>query len=159
VTTVKEHPIVAKNRDVIHKIGVSGDVKSRVAGAKKDPTYLLAGVEIVATFKLANVNRRALESLLQALADAVPRSGGAGTFSRGSVGTRNEPNASACRLVRRNESSDGLGSPSYGGVWEREELEEHAWASSAAADSAVPYEQLRHRPAKGGAPRLLRICA
>ena len=41
-----------------------GDVKSRIANAKKDPTYLLADVEIVATFKLANVNRKALEALL-----------------------------------------------------------------------------------------------
>jgi hypothetical protein len=41
-----------------------GDVKSRVANAKKDPTYLLADVEIVATFKLANINRQRLEALL-----------------------------------------------------------------------------------------------
>jgi hypothetical protein len=61
-----EHPFVAANRSVIHKIGVTGgDVKTRVANAKKDPTYLLADVEIVATFKLANVNRKALEALLQ----------------------------------------------------------------------------------------------
>jgi len=43
-----EHPFVAKNRTVLHKIGVTGgDVKARVANAKKDPTYLLADVEIV----------------------------------------------------------------------------------------------------------------
>jgi hypothetical protein len=61
-----DHPFIAKNRSIIHKIGVTGgDVKSRVANAKKDPTYLLADVEIVATFKLANVNRKALEALLQ----------------------------------------------------------------------------------------------
>jgi len=60
-----EHPYVAANRLVLHKIGVTGgDVKSRVGGAKKDPTYLLADVEIVATYKLANVNRKALEGLL-----------------------------------------------------------------------------------------------
>jgi hypothetical protein len=41
-----------------------GDVESRVANAKKDPTYLLADVEIVATYKLANVNRQGLEALL-----------------------------------------------------------------------------------------------
>lgn len=39
-------------------------MKSRVANAKKDPTYLLADVEIVATFKLANINRKKLEALL-----------------------------------------------------------------------------------------------
>ncbi len=60
-----EHPFVAEHRSVLHKIGVTGgDVKSRVAGAKKDPTYLLADVEIVATYKLANVDRQALEALL-----------------------------------------------------------------------------------------------
>lgn len=42
-----------------------GDVKSRIVNAKKDPTYLLAEVEIVATFKLANINRKGLEALLQ----------------------------------------------------------------------------------------------
>ena len=41
-----------------------GDVKGRIATAKKDPTYLLADVEIVATFKLANINRKRLEALL-----------------------------------------------------------------------------------------------
>jgi hypothetical protein len=61
-----DHPFVAENRNVIHKIGVTGgDVKSRVANARKDPTYLLADVEIVATYRLANVNRKALEGLLQ----------------------------------------------------------------------------------------------
>ncbi len=60
-----EHPFVAEHRSVIHKIGVTGgDVKSRIAGAKKDPTYLLSDVEIVATFKLANINRKRLEALL-----------------------------------------------------------------------------------------------
>lgn len=60
-----DDPFVAKNRSVLHKIGVTGgDVKSRVANARKDPTYLLADVEIVATFKLANINRQRLEALL-----------------------------------------------------------------------------------------------
>jgi len=56
---------IVQNRLVIHKIGVTGGVvKSRIANAKKDPTYLLADVEIVATFKLANINRKRLETLL-----------------------------------------------------------------------------------------------
>jgi len=60
-----EHPFVAQNRQVLHKIGVTGgDVKRRVANARKNPTYLLADVEIVGTFKLANINRRKLEALL-----------------------------------------------------------------------------------------------
>jgi hypothetical protein len=60
-----EHPFVAKHRSVIHKIGVTGgDVKARIATAKKDPTYLLAEVEIVTAFKLSNINRKKLEALL-----------------------------------------------------------------------------------------------
>lgn len=60
-----EHPFVAQNRSVIHKIGVTGgNVKSRVTNAKMDPTYLLADVDIVATYKLSNVKRTRLEALL-----------------------------------------------------------------------------------------------
>lgn len=60
-----EHPYVVQNRLVLHKIGVTrGDVKARIANAKKSPTYLLADVETVATYKLANVNRKKLEALL-----------------------------------------------------------------------------------------------
>lgn len=56
---------IAKNRKAIHKIGVTGgSVKSRIANAKKDPTYLLADVEVVASYKLANINRVKLERLL-----------------------------------------------------------------------------------------------
>jgi hypothetical protein len=64
-------PFITENRSVIHKIGVTGgDVKSRIANAKKDPTYLLAEVEIVATFKLANINRKKLEALLHKVFDS-----------------------------------------------------------------------------------------
>ena len=60
-----DHPFIVENRSIIHKIGVTGgDVKSRIANAKKDPTYLLADVEIVVIFKLANINRKGLEALL-----------------------------------------------------------------------------------------------
>lgn len=60
-----EHPFVAQNRMVLHKIGVTGgEVKARIANAKKDPTYLLADVEIVAKYKLAQINRKRLEALL-----------------------------------------------------------------------------------------------
>jgi len=60
-----DNPFIAANREVIHKIGVTGgDVKARIANARKDPTYLLADVEIVATYKLANINRKRLETLL-----------------------------------------------------------------------------------------------
>ena len=60
-----DHPFITENRSVIHKIGVTGgEVKKRVANAKMDPTYLMADVEIVTTFKLSNINRKRLEELL-----------------------------------------------------------------------------------------------
>ena len=63
--SLSDQPFIAENRKVIHKIGVTGgDVKKRVANAKKDPTYLLADVEIVQTFKLANINSKGVEALL-----------------------------------------------------------------------------------------------
>jgi hypothetical protein len=69
--SLSDDPFIAKNRTVIHKIGVTGgDVKKRIAHAKKDPTYLLAEVEVVATFKLANINRTKLEALLHKFFDA-----------------------------------------------------------------------------------------
>lgn len=65
VRSNSKHPFIAENRSVIHKIGVTGgDVKSRIGNAKKDSTYLLAEVEVVATFKLANINRKRLEALI-----------------------------------------------------------------------------------------------
>ncbi len=61
-------PYVAKHRELIHKIGVTGGkVETRIAGAEKDPTYLLAEVEIVATYKLHNINRVKLENLFHKL--------------------------------------------------------------------------------------------
>lgn len=60
-----EHPFIAENRSIVHKIGVTGgDVKSRLTNAKNDSTYLLAEVEVVATFKLANINAKRLEALI-----------------------------------------------------------------------------------------------
>ena len=60
-----ENPFIAENRTVIHKIGVSrGSVKRRIANAAKDPTFLLAEVEVIETFKLANINPVKLEKLL-----------------------------------------------------------------------------------------------
>lgn len=58
------HPYVSEHRELIHKIGVTGgSVETRIAGAEKEATYLLAGVEIVATYKLHNLNRVRMENL------------------------------------------------------------------------------------------------
>jgi hypothetical protein len=57
--------VVAANRDLVHKIGVTNmDVAQRIAGARLQPTFLLADVEIVATYKLYNIGRTKLENLI-----------------------------------------------------------------------------------------------
>lgn len=58
-------PFIAEHRAVIHKIGVTGgQIETRIANAALDPTFLLADVEIVATYKLAGINRIKIEKLL-----------------------------------------------------------------------------------------------
>lgn len=58
-------PLVAKNRDLIHKIGVTNiPVAQRIAGARLQPTFLMADVEVVATYELYNINRTKLEKLI-----------------------------------------------------------------------------------------------
>ena len=62
------HPFVAQHRELIHKIGVTGGrVETRIAGADKDATYLLADVDVVATYKLHNLNRVKLENIFHRL--------------------------------------------------------------------------------------------
>lgn len=62
------HPFVAQHRELIHKIGVTGGkVETRIDGAEKEATYLLAPVDIVATYKLHNINRSKLENLFHRL--------------------------------------------------------------------------------------------
>jgi len=60
-----DHPLVATNRDLVHKIGVTNlDVRQRIAGARLQPTFLMADVEVVATYELFNINRSRLENLI-----------------------------------------------------------------------------------------------
>lgn len=60
-----DHPVVAANRDVLHKIGVTGgDIERRIANARLDPTFLMADVEVIATYHLFNINRSKLENLV-----------------------------------------------------------------------------------------------
>jgi hypothetical protein len=66
-----DNAIVAANRDLVHKIGVTGgDVPKRIANAKLDPTFLLAEVELVATYKLFNISRTKLENLIHRIFDS-----------------------------------------------------------------------------------------
>ena len=60
-----DHQVVSENRDVLHKIGVTGgSVEKRIANAAHDATFLLADVEIVATYELFNINRTKLENII-----------------------------------------------------------------------------------------------
>jgi hypothetical protein len=64
-------PAVVAHRDVLHKIGVTGgDLARRIANAKLDPTFLMADVEIAATYELYNINRIKLENLIHRIFDA-----------------------------------------------------------------------------------------
>ena len=66
-----DHPVFAENREVLHKIGVTGGkVDRRIANAKLDPTFLMADVEVVATYELYNINRTKLENLIHRIFDA-----------------------------------------------------------------------------------------
>lgn len=61
-----KNPVIIENREIFHKIGVTGnDIKKRIQNAKNDPTFLMADVEVVATYKLANIKRHKLENLIQ----------------------------------------------------------------------------------------------
>ncbi|MGI4951932.1 MAG: GIY-YIG nuclease family protein [Janthinobacterium lividum] len=63
--SLSAQPEIKAHREVLHKIGVTGgDVARRIAGAAKDPTFLMAPVEVVATFQLFNINRTRLERLI-----------------------------------------------------------------------------------------------
>ncbi|HXI14086.1 MAG TPA: GIY-YIG nuclease family protein [Thermoanaerobaculia bacterium] len=63
-----DHPYVLQHRELIHKIGVTGGrVETRIANAEHDATYLLAKVDVVATYKLAGINRTRMENLFHRL--------------------------------------------------------------------------------------------
>jgi hypothetical protein len=66
-----EHPVVSQNREILHKIGVTGgSVEKRVANAAHDATFLLADVDIVATYELFNIKRSKLENLIHRFFDS-----------------------------------------------------------------------------------------
>lgn len=65
VRSRSDNPFVVEHRQTLHKIGVTGgSVTKRIVNARKDPTFLLAEVDIVAEYKLSNVDRTKVENLL-----------------------------------------------------------------------------------------------
>ena len=60
-----EIPYVAQHRELVHKIGVTNaKVETRIGNARLEPTFLMADVEIVAEYKLYNIDRGKLEKLI-----------------------------------------------------------------------------------------------
>lgn len=60
-----DHPVVAEHRELVHKIGVTNmKVSQRIAGARLQPTFLMADVEVIAEYQLFNINRTKLERLI-----------------------------------------------------------------------------------------------
>jgi hypothetical protein len=63
-----ENPFIKEHRELIHKIGfTNGSVERRIADAVNEPTYLLADVEVVKTYKLYNLSANKLENLFHKL--------------------------------------------------------------------------------------------
>tara|TARA_R110002110_G_scaffold12005_2_gene57165 strand:- start:348 stop:1535 length:1188 start_codon:yes stop_codon:yes gene_type:complete len=66
-----DNSTVAANRDLVHKIGVTTtSVEKRIAGAHLQPTFLMAPVDIVATYELYNINQTRLENLIHRIFDS-----------------------------------------------------------------------------------------
>jgi hypothetical protein len=66
-----DNPVVAANRDVLHKIGVTGGkIETRIANASLDPTFLMADVEVIASYELYNISRVKLENLIHRVFDS-----------------------------------------------------------------------------------------
>ncbi|WP_422353662.1 GIY-YIG nuclease family protein [Stenotrophomonas sp. AR026] len=62
--SLSRNSYVQENQQLIHKIGVTGGkVDTRIANAERESTYMLAKVEVIATYKLANVNPIRLENI------------------------------------------------------------------------------------------------
>lgn len=62
--SLSDNPEIAGMRD-LHKIGFTrGTVEKRISNAAKDPTYLMAPVEIVASYRTYNLKASALEDLM-----------------------------------------------------------------------------------------------
>jgi hypothetical protein len=71
VRSKSKEPAIAEVSGILLKIGVTTqEVRRRIADARNDPTFLLAPVELVATYDLVNLNWRKVEGLLHRFFDA-----------------------------------------------------------------------------------------
>ena len=60
-----DHPFVAGHRELLHKIGYTrGELEDRFSNAASERTFLMADVEVVATYRIANASAGKLENVL-----------------------------------------------------------------------------------------------
>jgi len=71
LSSLSENPSI-KGESNLYKIGfTTNSVELRIANAENDPTYLMAPVKIVATYKVVNLNSQKFEDLVHQLLMAV----------------------------------------------------------------------------------------
>jgi hypothetical protein len=71
VRSKSKDPAIAEVSGILLKIGVTTqEVRRRIADARNDPTFLLAPVDLVATYDLVNLSWRRVEQLLHRFFDA-----------------------------------------------------------------------------------------
>lgn len=67
LSSLSDNPVVKKEKN-LYKIGfTTNSVEQRIANAENDPTYLMAPVKIVATYKVVNMNSQMFEDLVHQL--------------------------------------------------------------------------------------------
>ena len=60
-----QHPFVVENRNLLHKIGFTrGELKDRFSGAANEPTFLMSGIEVVASYRIVNASAGKIENLI-----------------------------------------------------------------------------------------------
>ena len=65
VRSKSDHPFVAEHRELLHKIGFTrGELEDRFDGAANERTFLMADVEVVASYRIANASAGKLENVL-----------------------------------------------------------------------------------------------
>ncbi len=63
--SLSEHPFVVEHRELLHKIGFTrGELEDRFSSAGSEPAFLMADVEVVASYRVANASAGKLENVL-----------------------------------------------------------------------------------------------
>ena len=71
LSSLSENPDVKRQKD-LYKIGYStNSVEERIANAAHEPTYLMAPVKIVATYKVVNLHSQKFEDMVHQILKAV----------------------------------------------------------------------------------------